>query len=313
MKFSIVIPLFNKTDTIKRAVYSALNQPEFAHQDYEILIINDGSTDNSLSIVDSIKNEFKDRNIIIHSQINAGVSAARNKGISLAKYDLITFLDADDTYQPNFLIETAKLALHSPHACAYATGYQWIDSNGDIKPAVIQSILDTDEPQLLNDYFSSCASGDLVITSSSVCIRKQTLEHIGGFPEAESMGEDQWVWAQLALTGDIAITKKVCANYYSAVENSLMQSSAPLYEMPFSQRLQVILDSNQAANKFKHSIPRYIAGHLLDLARRNIQAENIVAAKQILADNRTKVLTKRYLYWRLRLVLAMIKKHIKFN
>ena len=84
---SVVIPLYNKEKQIKRTLQSVLTQ---TFQDFEIVIVNDGSTDNSTIEVEKIK----DSRIRLIHQENAGVSAARNKGIEEAKYELIALLDA---------------------------------------------------------------------------------------------------------------------------------------------------------------------------------------------------------------------------
>jgi len=96
--FSIVIPVYNAQNTIKRTLLSVLNQ---TYSNYEIIIVNDGSTDNSTVII----NDFKDNNKIkIITQDNAGVSAARNNGIRNCIGEYVIFLDADDWVDNNFLL-----------------------------------------------------------------------------------------------------------------------------------------------------------------------------------------------------------------
>ena len=93
MRLSIVIPLYNKEKFIDRCLNSLLNQ-NLAPEDYEIIIVDDGSTDSSYSLACSYAE--KHSNIIAHRQKNGGAGAARNKGFELAKGDYIYFLDADD-------------------------------------------------------------------------------------------------------------------------------------------------------------------------------------------------------------------------
>src|SRR5574344_1434815 len=93
---SVVIPLYNKERYIERAIRSVLNQ---SFQDFEIIVVNDGSTDQSVTIVKDIN----DSRIRIINQKNGGVSSARNKGISEAKYAIVAFLDADDVWKENHL------------------------------------------------------------------------------------------------------------------------------------------------------------------------------------------------------------------
>ncbi|NLN32977.1 MAG: glycosyltransferase family 2 protein [Flavobacteriaceae bacterium] len=96
--FSVIIPLYNKAKYIQRAIESVLNQ---TYQNFEIIIVNDGSTDESMEIVSLIS--LEDKRIKLISQENHGVSSARNMGIANASYDYIAFLDGDDFYHNNFL------------------------------------------------------------------------------------------------------------------------------------------------------------------------------------------------------------------
>ena len=99
-KLSIIIPAYNAEQYIKPCLDSILQNSKESLSETEIIVINDGSTDNTLKILESY-NQYK--NIKIHTIKNQGVSAARNLGISLAKGDWITFIDADDTISDDFI------------------------------------------------------------------------------------------------------------------------------------------------------------------------------------------------------------------
>ncbi len=106
---SIIIPLYNKEDTINESINSILAQE---HNDYEIIVVDDGSTDNSFSIVEKLH----DNRITLIKQENAGPGAARNTGVRHAKGDWIVFLDADDELCPNALKEMIKKTQQFPNA-----------------------------------------------------------------------------------------------------------------------------------------------------------------------------------------------------
>jgi glycosyltransferase involved in cell wall biosynthesis len=302
MKFSVIIPLYNKQDSIRRALFSVFDQVDISSKVYEIIVVDDGSSDRSLAIVNNILNEYKEYKVIVYSQENAGVSAARNRGIALASAEYITFLDADDTYEPNFLRTVEHLIFSFPQARLFATAYRFVNTvSGLRRNARIVGIDSVEEELILPDFFFSAAYGDLPVTSSSVCILKNALESIGGFPTGENMGEDQAVWSQIALKYPIALSQKVCANYFEGAESSLMNTVIPNNEMPFSQRLQQQLDNNEVSESKAVSIKVYIAGHLLDLARRNIQSGDTRCAKLLLSDSRTRLQFKRWVYWSIRL------------
>ena len=101
MKYSVVIPLYNKEHYIAGTLRSVLTQ---TFPDYEVIVVDDGSTDHSLQACKTVQSD----KIRIVQQANQGVSAARNKGIELAAGEYICFLDADDTWHPDYLqnIET---------------------------------------------------------------------------------------------------------------------------------------------------------------------------------------------------------------
>ena len=126
---SIVIPLYNKEKFIARTLESVLAQ---TFKNFEVLIVNDGSTDSSVEVA---KKYIDDRFRIIN-QKNSGVSAARNKGIKLARAKYIAFLDADDTWEPNFLSEIQRLIKKYPQAGLYGTGYRKINELNKIEKIV---------------------------------------------------------------------------------------------------------------------------------------------------------------------------------
>ena len=123
ISFSIIIPLYNKAPYIERAINSVLNQ---SLQNFEIIVVNDGSSDGGEKIV----TKLEDERLKLVSQKNAGVSAARNKGALEAKSEYLAFLDGDDTWEPNFLSELVKLIADFPNAGIYGTSNSFIYPNG---------------------------------------------------------------------------------------------------------------------------------------------------------------------------------------
>ena len=106
MKISIIIPVYNTEDCIERCVMSCLAQ---THRDLEIITVDDGSTDSSLSILEHLASE--DSRIRVHHQENAGSSAARNAGIRMATGDYLGFVDADDYIEPDMYEKLAAMIL----------------------------------------------------------------------------------------------------------------------------------------------------------------------------------------------------------
>lgn len=205
--FSIIIPLFNKENQVKKTIYSVLNQK---HCFFELLIVDDGSTDQSLVIAQEIAQQ--DDRIKIIAQVNKGVSAARNNGIKNAKYDFICCLDADDIWFDDFLQNILGLIQKYPDCGAYATNLLYDYGNRNKIP--FNDLLpDCFEDGYINNYFSLFRSGKSILMPSNTCLRKDVFNTVGFFQEGVTLTEDSEMWCRVALKYTIAFTSKVCAKY----------------------------------------------------------------------------------------------------
>ena len=212
--FSIVIPLYNKEKHILDTINTVLGQ---SFQDFEIVVVNDGSKDNGPEIVSNIS----DSRIRIIHQENAGVSSARNVGIKESTGEYIALLDADDLWLENHLQNIHELIKKYPdfglYACAYKTR---IEGAQDRSINVYGLPGDSDLVKIPN-YFESVAYGDNLVWSSAVCIpRKIFVENDIWFPVGEKYGEDQYVWARIAVQFEIAYCKIASAIYDQSAENN---------------------------------------------------------------------------------------------
>lgn len=203
---SIVIPLYNKENQIVRTLQSIFTQ---TYPNYEIIIINDGSTDNSAVEVEKIA----DMHIRLIHQENAGVSAARNRGIAEAQYELITFLDADDEWKPTYL-ET-QYALHKkyPECSVYACNYDFRDSYGKITRTIIRKLPFEGTDGILTNYFEVASCSHPPLWTSGIMVKKEAIQSIGNFPTGVKSGEDLLTWAKLAVHYSIAYTTSMHATY----------------------------------------------------------------------------------------------------
>lgn len=214
ISFSVVIPLYNKEKYISRAINSVLKQ---THPQFELIIVNDGSTDNGESVVKS----FNDIRIRYLEQENFGVSAARNKGIRLAEYNFVALLDADDEWEPNFLKEIVEAIETKNNCIAYASAYTKIKMNGQ-KWILENSLLPTDEG-ILKNYFKALFRNGPILSSSSICINKMLLLKEGLlplFPKGVKRGEDLDAWTRMALNNEIYYINKSLVNIYSVKEST---------------------------------------------------------------------------------------------
>jgi hypothetical protein len=215
---SVVIPLYNKESLISNTIQTVLNQ---TLQDFEIVVINDGSTDNSVAEVKKIN----DSRIRLINQPNGGVSAARNRGIQEAHGEFIAFLDADDIWDTNFLQSVNDLAKKYPECDVFTTRYQFTDEFGNSSPSILRKINQNCSSCRLDNYFHIASNSDAPICSSCVMASRNALISIGGFPVGITSGEDLLTWAKLATKYKIALCNKILATYYTP-------SSGPTGKVP---------------------------------------------------------------------------------
>lgn len=197
---SVIIPLYNKEAGIATALRSVLAQ---TYQDFETVVVDDGSTDGSVAIVET----FNDQRIRLIHQANAGVSAARNRGIEEAKGKYVAFLDADDEWMPGFLEEIRALQKAYPECKAQATNYAFCSNS--IKSSTILRKLPFDgEIGVLSNYFEVACCSHPPVWTSAACIERKLLQEIGGFPIGVKSGEDLLTWARVAVRTQWAYSRK---------------------------------------------------------------------------------------------------------
>jgi glycosyltransferase involved in cell wall biosynthesis len=271
---SVVIALFNKERYILRALNSVFNQ---TMKDFELIVIDDGSTDRGAEIVSN----FNDSRIVIIQQDNAGVSAARNRGVERANSELIAFLDADDAWRPEFLETVLRLRDKYPKAGAYATGYEYFEQNGAIRTPILKSLPAFPWEGLIENYFISASQGEFPISASSVCIPKYVLAHVGQFTIGEKWGEDLDMWCKIALTYPIAYSTRVGATYYRDTENRACHI-LPDKEFPVTRTLREAIDNwSGPANKLYY-LRKYLAWLQVVMAKEFVLGGKCKEARRIL-------------------------------
>ncbi|MFA6433612.1 MAG: glycosyltransferase family A protein [Elusimicrobiales bacterium] len=218
---TVVIPLYNKAAFIARAVKSVVNQTV---QDFELMVVDDGSTDNGGDIVE----EVRDRRVRLVRQNNAGVAAARNYGVALARSEIVSFLDADDEYRPEFLATILRLHEKYPSAGLCATAYSVkLPSGRELKQRYL-AMPSFPWEGIIPDYFES-ALGAQPVSASSSAVMKAVLLEAGGFPAGEKLGEDLDTWFRIALKYPVAFS-----SYKGAVYNidTVTSACGSLAEIP---------------------------------------------------------------------------------
>ncbi|MDX2367776.1 MAG: glycosyltransferase [Colwellia sp.] len=288
IKFTVVIPLFNKAVHILRTLESVAWQKYPAA---EIIVIDDGSTDEGASIV----NNANMKKVRLVQQKNQGVSAARNRGIAEASHEYIAFLDADDEWLPLYLDEIAGLVNKFPEASFYGTSYQIVEAGDNYVDAKIHKLTDDPKGILLDDFFDIASRGDLPFTMSSITIKRSLFSKIGGFPEGEPIGEDQDLFCRAALATRIAYSINIHSLYHKDAQNQASKENIPEVECAFSARVTANAIKNEVNNKARTSMLRYSAAHLCHIAKLNILSNRFNQARKLLADPRCKLKPKHLL------------------
>lgn len=256
--FSVVIPLYNKADYIENTIKSILDQT-FA--DYEIIVVNDGSTDESEAIV----RRFNDEKIQIFNQKNQGVSAARNFGIEKSKGKLIAFMDADDFWLPNHLQELSDLYRDYPNCGLYCSRHKIRISKNRFQIPYYEAI-DNSFRGIVKDYFLSNKPFRITWTSS-LAIPKEILENIGGFTPEVTNGQDLELWTKIGIKYPVALTNKTTAVYNFNIENSLAKNKINSKVLMNFEQFKILEKDNPSLKKFldlyriEYGLHYYISGN----------------------------------------------------
>ena len=217
-RLSVVIPLYNKQGQIARTLDSVLAQTV---RDIEVVVVDDGSTDGGPAVAAACG----DPRVRLHRQANAGVSAARNQGVALARCPLVAFVDADDAWYPDHLERLWRLRLAYPAAVAWAANYEIVEAGGRRAPGVRP---ETGPPLLLTpENFYRIALRGSPVCSSAVMVDKGALLAAGGFPVGVRLGEDLDTWIRLLFRGPIAFDPRPGACYHADGDDRALVRHAP--------------------------------------------------------------------------------------
>lgn len=249
---SVVIPLYNKEKQIAHTLQSVFKQ---TFQDFEVVIVDDGSTDGSVAVVE----KFSNSRIRLICQKNAGVSAARNRGIEEAKGNLIAFLDADDEWKPEYLATQYHLSQKYPDCSVFVCNYEFRNTDGKVTSTIIRKLPFLGEDGILSNYFEVACCSHPPLWTSAVMVKKQAIQEIGGFPEGIKAGEDLLTWARLAVNGKIAYSKTVLSVFCES-ESDTNKSKAQTRSGSESVVLQSLLDlyNSESSLSIKKQLKQYI-------------------------------------------------------
>jgi len=183
-KISVIIPAYNSEITIKQTVYSVLNQ---TLTDFELIVINDGSTDSTLEIVYQIQ----DSRLKVFSFENAGGNTSRNRGLRQAVGEFVSFLDADDIWTPDKLASQLKALQDNFDAKVAYSWTDYIDENGKF-------LVSGNHINVNGDVYERLLVSNFLENGSNPLIYRDALVKLGGFDESLSAAQDWDMWLRLA-------------------------------------------------------------------------------------------------------------------
>jgi GT2 family glycosyltransferase len=227
LKVSIVIPLYNKAAYVQRALQSIAAQ---TFSDFEVIVVDDGSTDDGASVV----RNYSGLTLQLISQPNAGPGAARNRGISEARGELIAFLDADDEWLPTYLEQSVNLlAASGPSVAAVSSGYIEFPANVSREDLWRKRGLKEGSFRLEPNTEPWLAVSALAyMTPPSTLARAEVLRKWKGFySESKSLfGEDSFLWLKVLLNETVAFTLKPLIRIHKEASglSSNLQSARPV-------------------------------------------------------------------------------------
>jgi len=227
MRFSVIIPLYNKAPYVTKAIWSVLSQ---TYTDFELVIMDDGSTDDSYNVARNFIEGHSNCRII--HQNNAGVSLARNNAVRMSQGDYLCFLDADDWWNPAFLEEMSKLIEEFPDAGIYGTSYTIVNETKHKTRVAPIGV----EPGFEKGYINYCQvyakTLAMPLWTGAVSIPRTVFDEMGGFPKGIKLGEDFLLWIRIALKHKVSFLNKPLA-YYNQDSNPAWRGTGHLVDPAF--------------------------------------------------------------------------------
>ena len=245
-KFSVVISVYNKAEFVVETLNSVMAQ---SVQDFEIVILNDGSTDDSEAV---IKPYIADPRVDYFSEENMGAAAGRNYVIQKAKGEYIALLDADDIWKPFYLEEQLKLIEKYPTYKIFATNSE-ILKKGKTSGRQFSVDISHKEPIVVDDFEAS--NLDSILHSSTTVVKREVFDTVGLYDTGIKSGQDTDLYVRMGLQYKVVFSPKICVRY-RVIENSLFRSSKKLSDKPSFEAYEKYETTNPALKKFL-DISRY--------------------------------------------------------
>jgi glycosyltransferase involved in cell wall biosynthesis len=290
MYISVVIPAFNKAIYLSDTLRSVLAQ---TFHDFEVLVVDDGSTDNVTVVVESLM--CCDERIRLIRQDNSGVSAARNRGVTEARGEWVAFLDADDWWHPDYLTHQALAIACFARVDMVATQLRKVPDAPAWNPLPWPVLPAAPAVALITDLPARWMQGIPFFTSSVVVRRDRLAAMQPCFAVGESHGEDLDLWFRLAEHTDIAHTQAPLVAYRTAAAGSLSAMHLPNALAPYLLRMRLRAASGEMPANKRRAALNLVAQNEITLARNALKQGCRVDALRWLWRARTAAIRKRWI------------------
>lgn len=215
MRFSVIIPVYNRAEIVGEAIRSVLDQ---SVEDFEVIVVDDGSTDGTAEVV----REQYGSEVRLLRQENKGPGAARNRGIEAARGDFVTFLDSDDVWFPWTLSVFDRAIRRNDQVSFVAGTHEDVESRKDVCTH-LETDLDDYGDQWWPNYYTAAEERPLWIGTPAVAIRLDVLRSVGRFTTARTNAEDSDLWMRLGTASGFVRVRKPPVFTYRRGEDSQVQ------------------------------------------------------------------------------------------
>lgn len=243
-KYVVVMPAYNAENCIRRSIDSVLAQEE---KDFELYVINDGSTDRTAEVV----KQYTDARIRLLNKENEGVSKARNVAISSSQSEYVCFLDSDDEWYPNHLSILNEAINNFSSKAFFITTSTTELKNGQYMSSAPVAL--GKEVRYFSDYFMFEQKYGYIFNTNCVCVKREALDLYGLFEEGVAISEDIDLWYRIMLrTGVVVIPQDTNLRHRDYSKATKYRSTNPT--TIFWTRIPLLLEEKNISDKIKESL-----------------------------------------------------------
>jgi glycosyltransferase involved in cell wall biosynthesis len=283
---SVVIPAYNSAQYLGEAVQSIFDQ---TFDNYEIIVVDDGSTDNTRELVESYGGRIR-----YVRQENGGASKARNRGIAEARGTYIAFLDADDCWEPEKLEKQINILESNPNLGMVFTDAVGFDENGPLPRMGRKKSLLLDGDVACNIFMYSG------VGTPSVMVPKKVFDKVGVFDEQLFLAEDDNMWIRIAAEYPVELIDEPLVKVRDHA-NRTTRDKGRLFRMILDNADALASKYGKASDRIMQVLPRKLAQVQFGLGRYCLEENRYAEARQAFADGIAcdKRFLKNYFYWAL--------------